>query len=143
TRTIIDGHGPLEAAVKENLKAVPVLLLNVSKDEELLLLQNLDSIQAMGSPNAKKIKELIAHNEATLAKLKETNTKALAKLNESLKDHATILAVKKKTPKTIYEVTNRIAKRRELREEDNFELSSRENKAVQEVYRDDATFECD
>lgn len=145
THQIIDGHGRLEAAIAEKLKAVPVLLLNVSEDEERLLLQNVDAIQALGVVNAKKVQNLIKANEQTLEKIKSQDKQHLEQLNNTLNDYATIVKASgdKRGVKTIFDITDRLSKRRTDREEDKTKLSAKDNQAVQETYKDDATFDND
>ncbi len=72
TGHVVDGHARLEEAISRREPTVPVLYVELSTDEEALVLATLDPIGAMATADAGKLRELLAEvsvDDAGLARL--------------------------------------------------------------------------
>jgi hypothetical protein len=145
TRKIIDGHGRLEAAIKEKLKAVPILLVNLTPEQELLHLQNADNIAALARPDTVALRKLVERNQQTIAALPKRSNAALHELQKRIDDHSTILNVKTtyKPAETIFDITERLNTRRDKDTTSINQSASKDNEVAQKVFRDDVIFEGD
>lgn len=59
TGNLIDGHLRVMLALRQNAASVPVLYVDLSPEEESLILATLDPIAALASPDAQKLDELL------------------------------------------------------------------------------------
>jgi len=72
TGNVVDGHARIEEALSRNEPTVPVLWVDLSLDEELLVLATLDPIAAMATTDEAKMNDLLAEitvDDAGLARL--------------------------------------------------------------------------
>jgi len=72
TGHVVDGHARIEEALSRNEPTVPVLWVDLSPDEELLVLATLDPIAAMATTDEAKTNDLLAEitvDDAGLARL--------------------------------------------------------------------------
>ena len=60
---VVDGHLRIALAMRSGQKAIPVTYVDLSDDEEAIVLASLDSITAMAVPDREKLAELIASVE--------------------------------------------------------------------------------
>lgn len=60
TGNVVDGHARIEEALSRGEPAVPVLYVDLSEDEEALVLATLDPIAAMAATDDEKLRQLIA-----------------------------------------------------------------------------------
>ncbi len=60
TGNLIDGHLRCQLAAREGQKTIPVVYVDVSEDEEALVLATLDPIAAMAATDKQKLDELFA-----------------------------------------------------------------------------------
>jgi hypothetical protein len=60
TGHVVDGHLRVELAISRNEQTVPVTYVELSKDEERLVLATLDPLAAMASADTAKLAELLA-----------------------------------------------------------------------------------
>ena len=60
TGNLIDGHLRCQLAAREGAKTIPVVYVDVSEDEEALVLATLDPIAAMAATDKQKLDELFA-----------------------------------------------------------------------------------
>ncbi|HOR79340.1 MAG TPA: hypothetical protein PLG04_11235, partial [Anaerolineaceae bacterium] len=64
TGNLIDGHLRCQLAAREGAKTIPVVYVDVSEDEEALVLATLDPIGAMAATDKQKLDELFAGIES-------------------------------------------------------------------------------
>jgi len=64
TGNLIDGHLRCQLAAREGQKTIPVVYVDVSEDEEALVLATLDPIAAMAATDKQKLNELFAGIES-------------------------------------------------------------------------------
>jgi DNA modification methylase len=64
TGNLIDGHLRCQLAAREGAKTIPVVYVDVSEDEEALVLATLDPIAAMAATDKQKLDELFAGIES-------------------------------------------------------------------------------
>jgi len=80
TGNLIDGHLRCQLAAREGQKTIPVVYVDVSEDEEALVLATLDPIAAMAATDKQKLDELLrsirAEDEDVLNLLDELAEKA-------------------------------------------------------------------
>jgi DNA modification methylase len=72
TGHVVDGHARLEEAIARGEASVPVVYVELSADEEALVLATLDPIGAMATADTTKLRELLAEvsvDDAGLARL--------------------------------------------------------------------------
>lgn len=72
TGNLIDGHLRCQLAAREGAKTIPVVYVDVSEDEEALVLATLDPIGAMAATDKQKLDELfrdIQSDDANVQKL--------------------------------------------------------------------------
>lgn len=60
TGNVVDGHARVEEALSRNEPTVPVLWVDLSEDEEMLVLATLDPIAAMAQADDEKLRLLVA-----------------------------------------------------------------------------------
>lgn len=60
TGNVVDGHARIEEAISRNEPVVPVLYVDLSEEEEVLVLTTLDPIGAMATTDEARLNELIA-----------------------------------------------------------------------------------
>ena len=60
TGNVVDGHLRVELAISRDEPAVPVLYVELSEDEEALVLASLDPLSAMAATDEDKLRELLA-----------------------------------------------------------------------------------
>ena len=80
TGNLIDGHLRCQLAAREGAKAIPVVYVDVSEDEESLVLATLDPIGAMAATDKQKLDELFAGIETENAQV-EALIKTIAENN--------------------------------------------------------------
>jgi len=71
TGHLIDGHLRVELAIKQKQEKVPVTMVELTEDEERLILATLDPLGAMANANADKLQELIAQVDTQNESIKE------------------------------------------------------------------------
>jgi len=75
TGNLIDGHLRCQLAAREGAQTIPVVYVDVSEDEEALVLATLDPIGAMAATDKQKLDELFANiqseNEQVTALIQE------------------------------------------------------------------------
>ena len=75
TGNLIDGHLRCQLAAREGAQTIPVVYVDVSEDEEALVLATLDPIAAMAATDKQKLDELFANiqseNEQVTALIQE------------------------------------------------------------------------
>ena len=64
TGNLIDGHLRCQLAAREGAQTIPVVYVDVSEDEEALVLATLDPIGAMAATDKQKLDELFAGIES-------------------------------------------------------------------------------
>lgn len=63
TGNLIDGHLRCQLAAREGAKTIPVVYVDVSEDEEALVLATLDPIGAMAATDKQKLEEILSNIE--------------------------------------------------------------------------------
>lgn len=81
TGNLIDGHARIELAIGRDEAEVPRIVVDLSEEEERLVLATLDPLSAMAATNWEKLSELI-ENLPDLAKLWEQYNE-----NENIRNH--------------------------------------------------------
>jgi len=71
TGHLVDGHLRVELAIQNNEKAVPVKYVDLSEEEEALVLATLDPITAMAEADKDRLKELLATIETESESLQD------------------------------------------------------------------------
>jgi DNA modification methylase len=71
TGHLVDGHLRVELAIQNNEKSVPVKYVDLSEEEEALILATLDPITAMAEADKDRLKELLTTIETESESLKE------------------------------------------------------------------------
>ena len=61
TGHLLDGHLRVSMALQRKEAAVPVLYVDLSEEEEALVLATLDPLSSMAAPDAEKLRELLEH----------------------------------------------------------------------------------
>jgi ParB-like chromosome segregation protein Spo0J len=75
TGNVVDGHARIEEALSRNESAVPVLYVDLSREEEAIVLATLDPIGAMAEADDARLRDLLADvtvDDEGLAELLQT-----------------------------------------------------------------------
>ena len=84
TERLLDGHMRIDEAIKNKEDFVPVILKDVSEEDENEILANLDNIGMLAKRNQSALDSLLEANKSALGTVKNKREKQLAQLTEDL-----------------------------------------------------------
>ena len=83
TGRLVDGHLRVELAVAQGQPSVPVVYVELSEEEERLVLASLDPIAAMATADRDKLQELLASLEIKMRRCVACSSRSLARNTSS------------------------------------------------------------